>query len=73
MKRSAFLQQAGLAGAGLFLGPLKGFSLSPATGADQFPVVRIPADKRHFTSAAVEKAITEFKAKVKEPRTGLAV
>lgn len=68
MKRRVFLQQTGLAGAGLLMGSLKGFSAEGSAGLNQqFPTVRIPANKRHFSSAAVEKAITEFKAKVKQP------
>lgn len=68
MKRRAFLQQTGLAGAGLFMGPLNGFSLGDTTtGLSQFPTVRVPAGKRNFSSASVEKAITEFKAKIKNP------
>lgn len=66
MKRRTFLQQSGLAGAALFTAPMASWAITPGT-ADQFPVVRVPADKRHFTSTAVEKAIVEFKAKVKNP------
>ncbi|WP_315815646.1 hypothetical protein [Paraflavitalea speifideaquila] len=43
MKRRIFLQQTGLAGAGLLMGPLKGFSTGNAD--QQFPVVRIPVEK----------------------------
>lgn len=64
MKRRMFIQNTTLAGAGLLLGNLRGFS---ASAFDQYPVVRIPADKRNFTSEAVENAIKEFKAKVKQP------
>lgn len=62
MKRRIFLQNAGLAGAGLLLHRMPAFAMP-----DQFPVVRVAADKRNFSSAAVEKAIAEFKSKVKNP------
>jgi meiotically up-regulated gene 157 (Mug157) protein len=65
MKRRMFLQNTGLAGAGLLLSRMPAFA-----SVDQFPVVRVPADKRNFTSAAVEKAIAEFKSKVKNPELG---
>lgn len=65
MKRRIFLQQTALAGAGLLLSDLKVFS-APNYVAD-FPVVRTPADKRNFTSEAVENAIQEFKTHVKQP------
>jgi meiotically up-regulated gene 157 (Mug157) protein len=66
MKRRHFIQQTGLAGAGVLLSRMNAF---PQSTAD-FPVVRVAAGKRHFTSAAVEKAIAEFKAKVKNPELG---
>lgn len=65
MKRRFFIQQTTLAGAGLLLNNMRGFSAeNPNT---QFPVVRTPVDKRNFTSEAVEKAIKEFQAHVKQP------
>lgn len=65
MKRRTFLHQSGLAGASLLMGPQFLFS-APAT-AQSFPTVRIPAEQRHFSSIAVEKAIAEFKTHVKNP------
>jgi meiotically up-regulated gene 157 (Mug157) protein len=62
MKRRSFIQQSTLAGAGLLLGNMRGLA-APL----QYPVVRTPADKRNFTSEAVEKAIKEFQANVKQP------
>jgi len=62
MKRRTFIQNTGLAGAGLLLGNMRGLA-TPAA----FPVVRTPADKRNFTSEAVEKAIQEFQKNVKQP------
>lgn len=38
--------------------------------AEAYPVVRVPASQRKFTSKAVEAAIKEFKAKVKNPELG---
>jgi uncharacterized protein len=65
MKRRTFIQQSTLAGAGLLLTNLRGFAANDFP--EQYPVVRTPADKRNFTSAAVEKAIKEFQANVKQP------
>ena len=65
MKRRIFIQQTTLAGAGLLLGNKHGFSAE--NQHTQYPVVRTPADKRNFTSEAVEKAIKEFQANVKQP------
>ncbi|MCS3800842.1 glycoside hydrolase family 125 protein [Niastella sp. OAS944] len=65
MKRRSFIQQSTLAGAGLLLGNKYGFA--GTNEPLQFPVVRTPADKRNFTSEAVEKAIKEFQANVKQP------
>ena len=39
-------------------------------GEADFPKVRVPADKRNFSSPAIEKAIADFKAKVKDPELG---
>ncbi len=60
MKRSDFLRNTGLVGAGLVLN-----KLSFAKAYQQFPVVRTPYEQRHFHSKAVEAAIAEFKSKVK--------
>ncbi|RFZ95787.1 glycoside hydrolase family 125 protein [Mucilaginibacter conchicola] len=65
MKRRQFIGSTTLLGAGVLMNK---FSLA-APGA-AFPVVRVPAAKRHFKSTSVEKAITEFKSKVKNPELG---
>jgi uncharacterized protein len=62
MKRRTFIQHTGLAGAGLLAGKWDSFGMPPA-----FPVVRVAADKRNFTSAAIESSIKEFHLKVKQP------
>ena len=62
MKRRTFIQNSGLAGAGLLLGNIRGLA-APAA----FPVVRTAPDKRNFTSEAIEKAIQEFQRNVKQP------
>lgn len=41
-----------------------------SVAAEAYPVVRVPAAQRKFTSKAVEAAIKEFKAKVKNPELG---
>jgi meiotically up-regulated gene 157 (Mug157) protein len=60
MKRRSFVQKAGILTAGLLSGRM--LSLAAET---EFPVVRRPPALRHFTSKAVENAISEFNAKVK--------
>ena len=59
MKRKEFVRLTGLLTAGMLVPHKYLFSQSP-----DFPVVRIPADKRKFTSAAVESAIKSFQEKV---------
>jgi len=64
MKRSVFLQQAGLLTGGLFLN-------RPAFAAmEEFVSHRPVLAKRNFTSKAVEDAIIQFKSKVKDKELG---
>jgi len=65
MKRTEFIQSSGLLIAGLLS---KNFSF--AENFAEFPVVRTPIDKRKFHSKAVEAAIAEFKANVKNKELG---
>ncbi|MGV3585612.1 MAG: glycoside hydrolase family 125 protein [Adhaeribacter sp.] len=60
MKRRTFVQSAALMGVGAYLNPLDLFA------APDYPVVRVPAAKRNFSSKSVESAISEFKKKVKD-------
>ncbi len=64
MKRSKFIQQAGLLSAGLLI------NKSVFADFDPYTSKRPPVAKRNFTSKAVEDAITQFKAKVKDPELG---
>lgn len=59
MKRRIFLQNTGLLAAGVMASKMS-FAAAP-----DFPVVRVAASKRHFQSTAVEAAIKEFQANVK--------
>ncbi len=61
MRRVTFLRQAGMLSAGLML------DQSVFAGIAAYESHRPPLAKRNFTSKAVEDAITEFKAKVKDP------
>jgi meiotically up-regulated gene 157 (Mug157) protein len=61
MDRLDFLKSMSFIGAGIMLTP----SVGMGAGTD-FPVVRISKTKRNFSSPAIEKAITEFKFKVKD-------
>ena len=61
MKRSTFLQQTGLLSAGLLINKSVFADFAP------YESHRPPLAKRNFTSKAVEDAITQFKAKVKDP------
>ena len=60
MDRRIFIKNTGILGTGMFMGK------SYFSGAADFPVVRVPVEKRHFQSARVEKAITEFAKGVKD-------
>lgn len=60
MKRRKFIQNTGLAGAGLFLG--KELNITTVTA---YTSKRKPVNERKFTSTAIEDAIKEFKSNVK--------
>ena len=64
MKRRQFIGSTTLLGAGVLMNKFT-FAANAA-----FPVVRLPASARKFKSASVEKAIIEFKSKVKNPELG---
>jgi meiotically up-regulated gene 157 (Mug157) protein len=62
MERRKFIKTSAIAGAGLlFTQNIFAKTLS----MEDFPIVRVPKDKRHFTSEAVDNAIAAFKKKVK--------
>lgn len=63
MKRRQFIGSTAMLGAGVLMNNV-GFA------ADTYPVVRVAQAQRKFTSKAIEKAITEFKSKVKNPELG---
>ncbi|RYE11644.1 MAG: glycoside hydrolase family 125 protein [Sphingobacteriaceae bacterium] len=63
MKRSKFIQQAGILSAGLLVSKNV---LSAVPRVSKRP----PLAKRNFTSKAVEEAITQFKSKVKDEELG---
>jgi uncharacterized protein len=65
MNRNEFLRNTGILGAGLLLK-----DLSFAQASAQFPVVRVPYEKRKFHSKAVESAIAEFQSKVANKELG---
>src|SRR5579864_8608742 len=60
MNRNTFIKKTSLLGAGLIL------SRVPTAGNDSYPVVRIAENKRNFKSDAIENAIAELQAKVKD-------
>jgi meiotically up-regulated gene 157 (Mug157) protein len=65
MERRKFLQQSAIASAGI----LAGGPVFARGGAD-FPVVRIPAAKRKFTSPIVEKTIREVRQTIGNKEIG---
>ncbi|MGE5519343.1 MAG: glycoside hydrolase family 125 protein [Candidatus Dadabacteria bacterium] len=65
MKRRTFIQNTGMATAGLFFNRVAGFAAPFG-----FPDVRTPLNKRRFNSKAVESTIATFKAGVKNPELG---
>ncbi|MBB5394697.1 glycoside hydrolase family 125 protein [Mucilaginibacter sp. AK015] len=64
MKRRQFIGSTTVLGAGVLMSK---FSLAAKPA---FPVVRVPVSQRRFKSVSVEKAIAEFKSKVKNPELG---
>lgn len=62
MERRNFIKTSALAGAGLLF--TQNVFAKNLFSRD-FPVVRVPKEKRHFTSESVESAIAAFKKKVK--------
>ncbi|HEY5749461.1 MAG TPA: glycoside hydrolase family 125 protein [Chryseolinea sp.] len=67
MDRLEFLQHLGAIGTSAILAP---DAWKHNTTTPEFPVVRKPKDQRNFSSTAIEKAISDFKAKVKDPELG---
>ena len=59
MNRTHFIRNTALTAAGFVLSR-KGFGFP----RNEFPVVRVPASQRNFTSAAVENVISRFKSSV---------
>ncbi len=64
MRRRSFIQNTGILGAGILLNKVSSFA---AVSHAVFPVVRVAEASRNFKSKSVEKAISEFKANVKQP------
>lgn len=60
MKRKTFLLQSGILTAGALSG-----NLAFAGGHADFPVVRVPEDKRNFRSKAIDDAVQYFQSRVK--------
>ena len=65
MNRKQFIQQTSLASAGLFFS-----KLLFATVNDNFPVVRVAASQRKFTSKAVEKLIADVQKNIGNKELG---
>ena len=65
MKRSQFIRHTTLTAAG-FLLTRHGMGRT----RNEFPVVRVPAAQRKFTSTAVENVITKFKSSVSNKELG---
>ncbi|MEO7769234.1 MAG: metal-independent alpha-mannosidase, partial [Ferruginibacter sp.] len=60
MKRRQFIGNTSMLCAGLMMN-------KKLLAAETYPIVRVNESARKFTSQSVEKAITEFKAQVKDP------
>ncbi|MVZ64365.1 glycoside hydrolase family 125 protein [Sphingobacterium sp. DK4209] len=65
MKRRAFIQNSALLGAGMFASK---FSFGAMNA--EFPVVRTPESKRHFSSKVIEGMIKEFQKNVNDKELG---
>jgi meiotically up-regulated gene 157 (Mug157) protein len=64
MNRNHFLKNTAFISAGLML------SKMPTFASAEFPVVRVPADKRNFSSKVIEDSIVEFQSAVKDKELG---
>src|SRR6478736_3911737 len=67
MDRLEFLQHLGAIGTGAILAP---DAWTHKTTTAEYPVVRKAKDQRNFSSTAIEKAISDFKSRVKDPELG---
>jgi meiotically up-regulated gene 157 (Mug157) protein len=65
MNRIDFIKSAGMLGTGLMFSSFKAFNMS-----EEYVSKRPALSARNFSSPAVEKAIQEFKSKVKDPELG---
>ena len=64
MNRSTFLKKSALVGTGLIIRDI------PIFGNPNFPVVRVAADQRKFSSKVIEDTIVEFQSAVKDKELG---
>jgi meiotically up-regulated gene 157 (Mug157) protein len=64
MNRNHFLKNTAFISAGLML------SKMPTFASAEFPVVRVPAYKRNFSSKVIEDSIVEFQSAVKDKELG---
>ncbi|MEO6979713.1 MAG: glycoside hydrolase family 125 protein [Mucilaginibacter sp.] len=64
MDRRKFVKNSLLAGAGLMLTKLPSFANA------EYPVVRVAAGNRKFSSKVIEDAITEFQGVIKDKELG---
>jgi meiotically up-regulated gene 157 (Mug157) protein len=60
MQRRTFIKNTGILGTAMLTTDLQSFAAQT-----QYPIVRVAAEKRNFTSSAVESAIVEFRKNVK--------
>ena len=67
MDRLEVLQHLGAIGTGAILAPE---AWNHKTTTAEFPVVRKAKEQRNFSSPAIEKAIADFKSRVKDPELG---
>ncbi|TLV02928.1 glycoside hydrolase family 125 protein [Dyadobacter luticola] len=65
MNRNRFIKNTALLSTGLMMSKIPSFAQ-----AANFPVVRVPAAKRNFTSKVIEDAIVEFQGAVKDKELG---
>lgn len=68
MSRRHFLKTGGLALAALAVHPIESIASVGMTETHKFKSLRPAADRRRFTSLAVEKVITETKRKIKDEK-----
>lgn len=70
MQRRKFIKKSAMFGGLLMVNPIDVFAKDEVYNLKDFPVVRVPKNKRNFESEFIEKTIIEFQKNVKDKELG---